>query len=300
MLAWSGGRLGSTAQLRRFVGAPDAPIHLEARDSACVYVLAPTYARIRAASLSLPDRQLDAEVECLLSGATSPFTLFALHDALPHPLRFGPRDFKRGTRGRWRLTKRVRPLDGPFELHLLVDDCSVDRQRVGVPRPSTQAHALFDSDDAWLTGLLDDARHQRGADSFEHYVSTLLQLCGIPAVRYGFRSPPNAPDLVAELDEDAVLVGECKVVPPTTDLLQVLHNRALSVAQALWSSRHLAVYPVFFHATSRDRVVPEARRYAYQHGIRLAGREDLQTVQALWERGEAKEVLVRWLLKGRR
>src|SRR6185369_4933873 len=125
---------------------------------------------------------------------------------------------------------------------------------------------------------------------FEHYVVTLLQLCGVPAVRYGFKSPENAPDIVAALDETTILVAECKVVPPTTEALETLSNRTIYLQQTVRSSKPLNAHAVFFHSTPDD-VPAAARQSAYKHNVRLVGRAKLQILQALWERGEPTEVL---------
>ncbi len=179
----------------------------------------------------------------------------------------------------------------------MVGEDTVDETRVGIPKLSSQAYALIDPDGKWLTGLLDGAKQHRGADGFEHYVVTLLQLCGIPAVRYGFRSPDHAPDIVAELSEDAILVAECKVIAPTTEMLEVLTARARSIASSVVTPGFLGTYLAFFHPKPQSHVPSATLRFAREHRIHIIGREQLLALQECWQRGEPQAVLLSQLVR---
>ena len=158
-------------------------------------------------------------------------------------------------------------------------------------------HAIVDPGAVWLSKLLQDATKNRGSDSFEHYVVSLLQLCGIPAVRYGFKSPEHAPDIVAEIDGENVLIGECKIVPPTTEMLETLVNRARSIVQYVHGPKRLGLRVVFFHAKDRDQVSDQAARFAASESVSLLGRDRLHKLQDQWERGEPREVLLKTLIE---
>jgi len=215
------------------------------------------------------------------------------------PLAFEADQFQQVAENRRQLARTIPRLEGPYELHLVVGDFSIDVRRVGVPKLSSQLHALIDVDGKWLGGLLSATKGHRGADGFLHYVSTLLQLCGIPAVSYDFKSPENAPDLVAEIDEETILVGECKVVAPTTEMLETLRARAYSLAHSIQGPKSLTVLPVFFFATPQHSLSQDAARFADERGVRLLGSESLLHLQSFWERGEPQEILRERLLRTR-
>ena len=294
LLAWSHGELGSYRQLCRFLGNPDAPFALPGNNPALLEVLVPTYCRIQSASLGLLDARLQVELSTV--DHSLPIQLYAIHDSSDRPLRFSPDDFTNHG-DCWRLDRTLERLEGVWDLRLMVGEDTVDETRVGIPKLSSQAHALIDPDGQWLTGLLDGAKQRRGADGFEHYVVTLLQLCGIPAVRYGFRSPDHAPDIVAELSEDAILVAECKVVPPTSEMLEVLTGRARSLASSVVAPGRLRTYLAFVHPKPQSHVPGATLRFAREHGIHIIGWEQLIALQECWQRGEPQAVLLAQLLR---
>lgn len=298
IIGWSRGLFGTSAQLARFLGDPGHPVSIASRDASHFQVLIPTYARILRAHLTLSDQVLRVEVESHLPSPGA-FTLFATHDALVAPLQFRSQDFKHVEDARWVLTTSLPAEDGPYELRLLVGDVSVHSSRVGIPRLASQIHALIDPDSQWLQRLLESPRKRKGSDAFEHYVVTLLNLCGIPAVHYGFQSPEGAPDIVAVLDEETVLVAECKVIPPTTQILEILHGRMAHIVQSIHEPNSLTPHVVYFHPARSEQVSLQARRFASEHGIRLVSLERLQLLHAFWERGEPRERLLAVLLDER-
>lgn len=124
----------------------------------------------------------------------------------------------------------------------------------------------------------------------------ILQFLGYPAIHYGRGGQlPSAPDVVAELQEDEVLVGECTVVSPTSEKIQQLHSNALSLAQGLWNRANLRLRLVLFHATPHATVSPGARQKSSECEVGLIGLEKLESCERMLRQGESREVIRRFL-----
>src|SRR5262249_24065407 len=109
-----------------------------------------------------------------------------------------------------------------------------------------------------------------------------------------------APDLVATLDDDNVLVAECTVVTPTTQDIEELRGKALSLAQGLRDQRQSAVYMILFHATQHGVVHPDTAGKARETGVRMIGLAALESCEQMLRRGEPKEFVRSLFLEERR
>ena len=269
-----------------------------------IAVVSPVWMKIVSVEPHPSERAIDVEIESHWQDTVERSTLSAISTSKSQPFTsatvpFEPKpahppgvpDVRRGVaRVEWCADQ------GPVDLIASFEGERFDSRLAGLPSPRLLAHQFFDSESKQLTRRVRSEKGSRSSE-FEAGVASLLHLCGFAVESLGGGTVDREVDLIAFLDSDIVLVGECTAEVPDDAKCTKFARRAFQCVRAIGSERPTTLCVVF---TPVSVFTQQDYTCAARAGVVLLGASDIDELLAMAKRNEPPREVAKFMSLRRR